>query len=232
MLKAGDEEWLGRTHPGLALADGAVRGTIEFTASYDAEHDLFQAVDDNGPTVAGGVVLAGEFMIRIEERTAKVFSELPALFVEKVEPIPNRHFGADKSACMCSSLEEDEFLTPEFQFQPFVEKLVIPFLFGQLFYTLNHRWPWQEYAHYATGLFESYGRCPDPAKAEAFLQTLTKFPDSWPAVRAALQQKAYIKGHTPCFCSKKDQIRRCHPRALRGIQQLHADIRALHISVP
>jgi len=232
MLKAGDEEWLSKAHPGLAVADRAIRGTIEFTASYDAGRQLFRVFDENVAAETDRIVLAGKFTIRIEERSAKVFSALPALFVEEVEPVPDRHFGADKSACLCSPLEEDEFINPEFQFQPFIEKLVVPFLFGELFYTLYRRWPWQEYAHHATGLLESYGRYGDPPKAKAFLQTLTKFSDSWPAVRAALQQKGYIKGHMPCFCSKKDQIRRCHPQALRGIQQLRADIRELNINVP
>lgn len=232
MLKPGDEEWLSKLHPCLAVVDGAVRGTIEFTASYDSGRNLFRLLDDSEPAQTDGIVLAGKFTIRIEKRTAKVFSSLPALFIEEVEPVPDRHFGADKSACLCSSLEEDEFLKPELQFQPFIERLVIPFLYGQSFYTLNNSWPWPEYAHYATGLLESYGQCPDPAKAEAFLQTLTKFRDSWPTIRAALQQKDYIKGHTPCFCSKKDQIRRCHPKALRGIQQLQADIKAQEILIP
>jgi hypothetical protein len=144
----------------------------------------------------------------------------------------DRHFGADKSACLCSSLEEDEFLTPELQFRLVLEKLVIPFLYGQLFYSLNQRWPWSEYAHYVTGLLESYGKYPDPTKIENLVQMLMRCQDVWPAIRAALRQKNYIKGHTPCFCSKKDQMRRCHPNALRGIQQLQCDIQARKIVIP
>jgi hypothetical protein len=232
MLKAGDEEWLSDTHPGLALADGVVQGTIEFTAAYDAERNLFRVFDANVPAETDGVVLAGKFTIRIEQRIVKVFSSLPALFVEEIEPISDRHFGADKSACLCSPLEEDKFLTPTFELIPFIEKLVIPFLYGQLFYSANHRWPWSEYAHFATGLLEAYGQYPDPTKVEGLLQTLARYFDTWPAIKVVLQRKDYIKGHTPCFCPKKDQMRRCHPKALRGIQQLHSDIRGLNIGLP
>jgi hypothetical protein len=42
-------------------------------------------------------------------------------------------------------LEEDDFLDPEFQFRLFLERLVIPFLYGQAFYSANGRWPWIEY---------------------------------------------------------------------------------------
>jgi hypothetical protein len=232
MLKPGDEEWLSETHTSLAIVDGAVRGTIQFAAAYDAARNLFQVLDDNVQGQIEGVALAGRFTIRIEERTVKTFSSLPALFVEEIEPISDRHFGADKSACLCSLLEEDEFLTPTFEIRPFFEKLVIPFLYGQLFYSANQRWPWSEYAHFATGLLEAYGQHPDPTKIERLLQTLARYFDTWPLIRAAVRREGYIKGHTPCFCPKKDQMRRCHPRALQGIQQLRADIESSKIILP
>jgi hypothetical protein len=232
MLKPGDEEWLSETHSGLALVDGAVRGTIKFAAAYDAARNLFQILGPNVQTQIEGVALACSFKIRIEERTVKAFSALPALTVEEVEPTSDRHFGADKSACLCSPLEEDEFLVPTFELKAFIEKLVIPFLYGQLFYSENQRWPWSEYAHFATGLLEAYGQYPDPTKIERLLQTLAQYFGCWPLIRAVLQQEGYIKGHTPCFCPKKDQMRRCHPRALQGIQRLRTDINSSKIILP
>jgi hypothetical protein len=232
MLKPGDEEWLSETQAGLALVDGTVRGTIEFEATYDAARNLFQVLDADLQAQTDGVTLAGRFTIRIEKRIVKAFSSLPALFVEEIEPTSDRHFGADKSACLCSPLEEDEFLTPTFEVRPFIERLVIPFLYGQLFYSANQRWPWSEYAHFATGLLEAYGQHPDPTKIERLLQTLARHFDTWPLIRAALRRESYIKGHTPCFCPKKDQMRRCHPLALQGIQRLRADIGSSKIILP
>lgn len=232
LLSPEDEKWLHELHPGLAVTDAGVTGTIEFAASYDEQRNLFwphNKAADNGDH---GAALTGKFNIRLEDRASTAFSTLPALFVEEIEPISDRHFGADKSACLCSPLEEDEFLVPSFQFRAFVEKLVIPFLYGQLFYSLHHRWPWPEYAHFATGLLESYGQHPDPTKIENLLQTLSKHYDTWPAIKAALGQRDYIKGHTACFCPKRDQMRRCHPNALRGIQQLQRDIRVRKVAIP
>jgi len=94
MLTSGDEKWLAEAYPGVALVDGAVQGTIEFAAAYDAARNRFQVLDAIVPAENGGVVLAGKFTIRIEERIARVFSSLPALFVEEIEPSSNRHFGA------------------------------------------------------------------------------------------------------------------------------------------
>ncbi len=232
MLKKDDEGWLCQAYPGLVPTHTGLAGTIEFNASYDAGSDLFRILGEGVPDEVGGLALAGRFEIRIEERTVKSFSALPALYVEGVEPSSDRHFGGDKSACLCSSLEEDEFLTPEFESRLFVEKLVVPFLYGQVFYDLHRRWPWSEYSHFATGLLESYGKFPDPTKIEGFLQTLMQYRNIWPAIRIALLQKDYIKGHIACFCEKKDQIRRCHPAALRAIQQLRCDIEKAKIVIP
>jgi hypothetical protein len=87
-------------------------------------------------TKFGGVKLNGSFKINVEERSDKAFSDLPALYVENVDTSMDRHFSQrDKSGCLCSPLEENEFLFPTFRFQPFIEELIIPFLYGQLYFT-------------------------------------------------------------------------------------------------
>jgi hypothetical protein len=87
----------------------------------------------------------------------------------------------DGTACLCSPLEEDEFLIPDFNFQAYPERLVFPFLYGQLLFSTSNRWPWADYSHSVVGLFESYARFPDRAKAEALLHTLTRF-SIWPQI--------------------------------------------------
>jgi hypothetical protein len=156
---------------------------------------------------------------------------LPALFVDGVEPTPERHFNQnDKSACLCSLLEEGEFLQPEFNSTLFVERLVIPFLYGQAFYSSQGHWPWREYAHGATGFLESYSQVHDSAKAVPCVQLLRK-DGNWLRIKTALEQKPHVKGHTPCICEKRDQIRRFHPQALDGLLQLQRDLRASKISI-
>jgi len=232
VLSKTDEHWLSEAHPGVHLTDSGVAGEVKFTASYDSESNLFSILDEGLPDDGSGMVLTCKFGIRIESRIETTFSALPALFVEGTESLPDLHFGADKSACLCSLLEEDEFLLPEFQFKAFFERLVIPFLYYQAFHSIYGRWPWPEYAHFATGLLESYGKHPVPAKIPELLRTLVKYRDAWIAIRAALMRPEYVKGHTQCFCSEKDQIRRCHPSALRGVNLLREDIKAAKIVIP
>ena len=40
----------------------------------------------------------------------------------------------------------------------------------------------------------------------------------WPDIKRALAQKPHMKGHLPCFCEKRDKIRRCHPARWQGCE--------------
>jgi hypothetical protein len=232
MLKESDEEWLRSKYPALIPVGNTVTGTIHFRASYSQQTNLFLILGDQVPDQPGGVALSGAFQIRIEERRDKSTSQLPAFYVQGVDPTPERHFNCgDQSACLCSPLEEREFLEPEFQFSVFLEQLVIPFLYGQLFYCSKGSWPWTEYAHGATGILEAYSKILERNRAEECLRQLAR-DMNWARIRSALQQQPYIKGHTPCFCTRKDAIRRCHPDALKGARRLQRDLQALGISVP
>lgn len=232
MLRDIDEQWLRENHPGLIHTGDAVAGTIEFKASYDQQNNRFLILSQGGADEIEGLTLSGAYQIRIEERSDKSVSRLPALHVRGVDQTSDRHFSQiDKSACLCSPFDEDEFLQPEFQFKPFLERLVIPFLYGQTFYSSKGHWPWTEYAHGATGVLEAYSKIAGENRLEECLRQLAR-DANWPRIRSALRQKPYVKGHTLCFCTKMDHIRRCHPDALEGALRLQRDLRARGIPVP
>jgi hypothetical protein len=232
MLQENDKEWLHHNHPGLIAAENGVAGTLEFSASYNEQSNTFVIDADGVSDQEGALTLAGSFTIRIEERATSSTSRLPALYVEGVDPTDDRHFNQqDKSACLCIPFEEDEFVQPAFQFRLFFERLIIPFLYGQIFYSSRGRWPWTEYAHGATGILEAYSKLCDQSRATECLRLLAK-DRVWPRIKSALRQTPQIKGHTPCFCPKKDHIRRCHPGALKGLLRLQQDIDALGLPIP
>lgn len=231
MLKETDEEWLRESHPALIRTGGVIAGEIRFRASYNAQTNIFRIVSEDAWEESGTITLAGVFQIRIEERRDESISRLPALHIEGMEPIPDRHFNQqDKSACLCSPFDEDAFLQPELQFRLFLERLIIPFLYGQVFYSSHGRWPWAEYAHGGTGILEAYCRFRDANRAEQCLARL-KQDRKWPSIQSALRQTPHIKGHTLCFCEQMDQIRRCHPIALQGALLLQQDLRKRAIPV-
>lgn len=231
MLSESDEKWLRNNYPALIASGDTVAGTIEFKASYDSQEHRFFILAGQPDEEIGGRVLSGTFQIRIQERTHKSTSQLPALYVEGIDPIADRHFSqSDNSACLCSPFDEREFLQPELQFRAFLERLVIPFLYGQVFYSSKRRWPWADYAHGAVGILEAYSKIEDQNCAVECIRLLAQYMN-WPRIRSALRQQPYVKGHTTCFCERKLQLRRCHPRALAGALRLQKHLRALGISV-
>jgi hypothetical protein len=233
MITIEEERWLADTYPGLVPRDGIVAGTIHFNATYNNETGQFSILGDGLTSDLGGVALSCTYKISIENRQDRVFSRLPALHVFNVEPIEGRHFGqADKTACLCSPLEEEDFLRPQFRFRKFLEELVIPFLYGQEFYSMYGYWPWGEYGHGIVGLLESFA---DRDKIETddtrnVLRMLSSYIQ-WPRIREALQDNA-IRRHTLCFCKRPELIRRCHPKALAGLRRLLRQVKEQSIPLP
>lgn len=223
MLAPEDRPWLERAYPGLTAVGDAVDGRTRFQAGYSAAANLF-LIGEPDTTQVGYAVLDFEFAIRIEERKPTAYSALPTLFVGGLEPNPQRHISRDSSACLCSPLEESEFLLPQFFFRSYFEKLVVPFLYGQAYFSLHQRWPWSEYSHSAVGLLESYATSHGAEKIETCLALLKRFPTHWWRIRAALLQRANVKRTTPCFCGRRGQIGRCHPAAMDGLQRLRVEI--------
>ena len=232
MLSLEDKEWLSKTHPALCVENGIVRGKVSFRASYCLSSNRFFLSLEGETSPLCGEELAGTFTLQIKEREVRSISKLPAVSVEEVASVPERHFSADGTACLGSPLEEEEFVEPKFSFQLFFERLVIPFLYGQLSYSLNGKWPWSEYAHGSTGLLESYASVTDPNSAADCLEVMSRDSGSWQQIRLLLLQKASVKGHTNCCCVRRDHFRRCHPRALTGLQKLRDHIKLMRIQVP
>lgn len=232
MVEENDRDWLRRRFPGLTANSERVWGSLRVEATYNAQIGRFLALGTGVENTVGGIVLSGDFPIEIRQRTDRTLSRLPALRVKHVELIPERHFSqTDKTACLCSPLEEGEFLIPEFQFRKYFEELIIPFLYGQLFYSEHGYWPWTEYAHGATGILESYARVGDPSKAKDCIEKLA-CDSNWHDIRAILAQRTRINGHARCFCANKSFMRRCHPAALRGLRMLRNDASKQGLSLP
>lgn len=232
MLTSQDKAWLNKKYPKLKPNQGGISGSIEFTAVYNSKDNLFSIIENEEEDTLDGVKLSGAFKIDIKERGDKFLSSLPEVYVDNVDLIPDRHFSqTDKTACLCSPLEEDEFLLPSFKFKTFFEELVIPFLYGQLFYSLNGEWPFSDYEHGAVGVLESYAKINNPNKADDCLKKLTHDRGAWSKIKKVLEDRIMVKGHTPCFCSKGDHVRRCHPKAWEGIKLLKEDVKNQNLRV-
>jgi len=228
IVSSDDEVWLRENYPGLSLDEGCVSGTIIFRAKYDKALNRFVRLPVDSADGPESDALHCRYRIRIGEPTKGATSELPALRVEGIPDTPDRHCSGG-IACLCSPFEEEEFLRPVLQLRAFLERLVIPYLYGQEFFSKNGRWPWAEYSHGVTGLLESYAGV-EGADVASCLQKLSTTPE-WKQLRALLQQRE-IGGHTLCLCPKRDQFRRCHGLALQGLRRLHQAIRHRSLRLP
>lgn len=227
LLSEDDKAWLHQAYPRLVPASDELAGIVDFTGTYNENSGRFQVLYDGSEDEVGGLRITASFGVRLKPRTDISLSKLPALFVEGVKPIADRHFSrVDQSACLCSPFEEEEFLVGGLAFIPFFEQLIIPFLYGQEFFSQYGRWPWGEYAHGAVGLLEAYAKIRDPLRAEECLNKLELDAKAWPGISSVLQQLSEVSEVMQCFCPRKDQMRRCHPKALDGLRQLRRHLNA------
>jgi hypothetical protein len=118
-----------------------------------------------------------------------------------VDTVADRHINqSDFTACLCNPIEEDEYLEPQFDFQRYFKELVIPFLYGQLYYSQEGHWPWFDYAHGGLGTIEAFSKNPTSVKAEECIQRISREVQLWKTVKPLLLQSGDIKGHTVCPC--------------------------------
>lgn len=232
MVNATDLDWLREKYPTLKLtATGGVSGQVGFSATYNRQQNVFQILYPGDDDVTGGLLLAGTFDVSIEERgkDENSASRLPALRIAVLTKNSDRHIGPDDSACLCSPFAERDFFTPEFVFKTYFEQLVIPFLYGQLYYEKERDWPWDDYSHGNLGVLEAYSPAAKRADVEECLRQLRRDTATWPRVRAALTQHRAISDSSPCICKWHYRMSKCHPEALRGLQQLRLDLRSMHV---
>lgn len=236
MLTEHDKKWLLDNYPDLSYSeDEGISGTVTFKATYNKDINIFLILDNSTENAIGGLELGGRFTIRIKETVDKNISLLPSLYVDGVNPIANRHINSasdNHRACLCSPFVEEQYLVPTFDFQKYFRQLVIPFLYGQLFYDQHKCWPWQDLSHGSIGLLESYLKINDSRKAKECLEKLPRDTYNWQSIKILLAQKTPIKGHVLCFCQDGSKIRNCHTDAWKGAEKLRQDIKAQSLVIP
>lgn len=236
MLTEHDKKWLFDNYPYLSCSeDDGISGMVTFKATYNKDINRFLILRDYIENTVGGLELGGTFTINIKETTDKNLSQLPSLYIEGVDPIANRHINEipnNHRACLCSPFVEDQYITPTFNFKRYFEELIIPFLYGQLFYDQEKHWPWEDLSHGSIGLLESYLKINNPTKAKECLEKLPRDSKNWKKIKILLAQKTAIKGHTLCFCQSIAKIRDCHIIAWKGAEKLRQDIKNQSLTIP
>ncbi len=232
MLSREDSVWLAREYPELTPARHEVKGLLKFTGAYDEESGRFFILNDEPAQSEIGTVLSGAFEINIRGRLDLEATSLPRLFVDGVPHTQDHHFYQnDFSACLCSPLEHQDFLVPEFRCRRFFNELVVPFLYGQVFLSVYAKWPWGEFAHGATGILEAYASSNARGKTQKCVGFLAQ-DHNWPRIKSILLQENQLDANLQCFCRSGQMIGRCHPQALRGALLLQTDLKFWPVALP
>lgn len=232
MLSDEDAKWLQENYPALKIEDEKISGTIEFTATYNPEKNRFLVIKDDVRDGVGGLRLSGSFPVTITKRAETPYSKLPAVHIDGIDSVPSRHFNQyDKSACLGSPFEEQVFLEPTFNFQKFLEELVVPFLYGQVYFTEHGSWPWFDYEHGGVGLLQSVCKVQrefDQSLSNELLAYL-KQDVRWPLFKDILMLPRPSKRACPCGSGNK--LRDCHTDVVDGLNQLKISVKEHNLEI-
>ena len=123
----------------------------------------------------------------------------------RIEPTLDRHFFPAGHACLCHASEWRYYFSPkESNLKDFLEKLVIPFFYGQSYFEkTDGEWPFGEYKHGSGGMFQFYSSKLNIDDVKALFNCIK-----------LLERGSVIKGHWDCPCESSRKIRDCHPDLL------------------
>lgn len=233
VLTLDSTEWINANYPGLHVDEDntTVRGEVEIIASYNFESNKLLNLSDGRFNSNEGLILSGKFQIIIQKREDGFPNLLPDVLIlnKEIEKIAARHFNAKPphAACLCGPFEEARYINSGYRFEEFFEQIIVPFLYGQLYFSKHGKWPWEEYGHGVVGVLESYYNAKDKTITEQCARILLA-DKSWPRIRYLLQHEN-ISESTLCLCGSKKKFIECHKLARLGLILLKKNLRSLNL---
>ena len=198
MFSPRDQQWLLERYPELITSAERVAGDISFRAAFNKGTNKFQIIYPGDSNLVGGCEFAGTFTATMQARPNGAVPRLPAMTLDGHPHDKDRHIDHDGIACLCSPFIEGEYLPLELNGRRFIEELVVPFLYGQLFYDEHRSWPWTDYAHGFTGLMESYTPAQSEEELRERLSFLVVYNAEWQRLRGLISQRNAPNSSIPC----------------------------------
>jgi hypothetical protein len=135
---------------------------------------------------------------------------MPTLFeiAGKLDHLPDRHFNADESCCVCSLQEADLVAQKGITISRFMDAYAVPFLANQIYFDSANEWANGEYAHGVPGIYQYYSEL---LKIEGIETVLT--------VLKRIKKRKYNRNEN-CFCGNKCKLKHCHGKEYATIKNL------------
>ena len=191
---------LQQVHKGLtaineAENDTVLSGPLSFEASVDGYTPIIECfeieliIPDGYPNV----------LPRVRETDGKIGSAYD-------------HIYQDGTLCLAVPIEERRVFLDQPSLLGFVNRLVIPYLFGYCHWKAHGIHPFDESEHGAEGIVRHYLGALQLIDERVAL-----------AVISFLYEHGY-RGHHPCPCGSGEKVRKCHGKALRALHEQHTDL--------
>ena len=120
------------------------------------------------------------------------------------------HLNDDGTLCLAVPMEVRRIFQKQPSLLGFVDKLVVPYLYGYCYWSKHGKMPFDEAQHGAAGIFEHYKDVFHPKSEDREF------------IRALYNIYRYgYRGHHPCPCGSGRIIRKCHSAE---VKQLSDDI--------
>lgn len=119
------------------------------------------------------------------------------------------HIYADRALCLAVPIEERRVFMEKPSLSGFIERLVVPYLYGYCYWEKYGVHPFGEQRHGLEGIVEHYMELLALADEERLL-----------AMMAYLVEFGY-RGHHPCPCGSQRSVRACHGAVLRKLYARH-----------
>ena len=202
---------LAAVYPGLALTKNdsgqwTIRGDLRFRATFQET-----TIED---------------MFEIELLLPPNYPAIPPAAAETGGRIPTDfHKLTDGSFCLGTPLEVRMKFGKTQRLLPFVEDLVVPYLFSFRYWQDHGKMPFGEFSHGGKGILESY---------QALLSV--ESPSGVLALLKILGDGSY-RGHQACPCGSGARLRHCHGARLLGLNSVQSadhflrDIGAILVSL-
>ena len=119
------------------------------------------------------------------------------------------HLNPDGTLCLAVPIEQRRVFFEQPTLLGFVDRLLVPYLYGYCFWSKHGDHPFDEAAHGSEGILRHY------------METLgLGDPVAALAVICFLFEHGY-RGHHNCPCGSGDKVRQCHGPALRALHEHH-----------
>ncbi len=184
--------------------------------------ELHQRCPDLVASVAAGLVVAsgplaahgadGELLggYLVEIRFPRDYPDwVPDLYMRQPEVawVGERHIERNGRACLCLPHEIPSYFPDGMGVGAFLDRLVSPWLLGQVHFDEFHKWPYPERSHGLRGILEAVS---EMVGGQGHLVAMG-------LLRLAVQSRP-PKGHVPCPCGSGRRLRNCHGDACASLR--------------